>query len=352
MVVNSESASPESTKIEPVTTTIGPDADTDPGSFGAEAVTLIPAVPQVEGEGKDANYFGKEAIIKTFYEGPSSPCHCCINWVEHKPPQLSEATAKSYDEAAIRLYKVKDHSSDSSVFAHLRALRFHSIEIQSPFILTAIKQILEDSGTFLRDNQTAKFVAPFHELYFAHSKIVHLQQQHNVQDITKKHLELLTKLMDELFGVTAAEVNGLIEKKLISFDHVWTIFPRGITVYSNADGHDRLYQVASITLIPATFQVPTRRWQITCQYVQFDGTDFGLSTTSHLIADFKGNQRISSLSVYPLGFHENLDLEARLVKRGKRMLDFQDMSYHEYNGIAIDGKSNEKYNVCYQFYFH
>ena len=350
MLVNAESASTESTKIEPVAATIIPDANTDLNSFGAKAVTLTPAVPQIEGEEKDTNYFGREAIIKTFYEGPSSLCRCCINWVEHKPPQLSETIAKSYDEAAIRLYKVKDHSSGSSVFSHLRALSFHSIEIQSPFILAAIKQILEDSGTFLRDNQTAKFVRPFHELYFAHSKIVHLQQQHNDQDITKKHLELLTKLMDELFGVTATEVSGLLDKKLICFDHIWAIFPRGITVYSNADGHDRLYQTTGIVLLPATYQEPKRRWRIKCRYVQFDGIDFGLSTTNHYITDFDGNQRISSLPVYPLGFHENPDLEARLMERGKRILDFQEMGYHEYNGIAIDGKSYEKYNVYYQFF--
>jgi hypothetical protein len=305
-------------------------------------------VPQVEGEEKGSDDFGKEAIIKTFYEGPSSSgCRCCINWVENKPPELSKAIAKSYDEAAIHLYKVKDHSSDYSIFAHLpRALKFHSLDIQSPFILAAIKPILEDSGTLLTDNQTAKFFAPFHELYHVHDKIVQLQQQYDVQDMTKEHLELLVKLMDELFGVTAAEVNGLLEKKLICFDHVWTIFPRGITVYWNDSGHDRLYQVASISLIPATFDKP-RVWQITCQYVKFDGTDFGLCTAKFRIDDFKGNQRISSLLVYPLGFHEDPDLEARVTERGKRMLDFQEMSYYEYDGIATDGKSYEKYHVCY-----
>ena len=189
-------------------------------SSKAEAAILTPAVPQIEGEEKDSN-FGKEAVIKTFYEGPRGSCRCCINWVECKPEELTKAVVKSHNEAAIRLYKVKDHSaSGHGVFDHLHALKFHSVEIQSPFIVAAIKQVLEDSGMLHTDNQTAKFSEPFRELYFCYDKIVGLQQQYRstVEDITKTHLELFTTLMNELFGNTVAEVNDLLKKKLICFE--------------------------------------------------------------------------------------------------------------------------------------
>jgi hypothetical protein len=329
-----------------VTTTIKPSQETSK-TYG---LTLTPVVPQIEGEGKDSN-FGKEAVIKTFYEGPRSSCRCCINWVDHKPDELNKAVAKSHNEAAIRLYKVNDHSPGNCVFEQQHALKFHSLEIQSPFIVAAIKQVLEDSGMFLTDNQTAKFSAPFRELYFCYDKIVDIQQQYSstVEDITKKHLELLTNLMNELFGNTVAEVKNLLEKELICFDHIWTIFRKGTTVYSKVDGQDRLYRVTKVDLIKPTQDNPFRYWLIECQYVQFDGTDFGLSTTKFFILEFLGNQRISSLSVYPLGFHENPHLEARLMERGKRMLDFQDMSYYEYNGIGIDEtpENEAKYTVCH-----
>jgi hypothetical protein len=327
------------------------DCNTSSGSSEADIVTMTPGVPQIQGKVKESEEFhcvGKKAVIKTFYEGPSSnsnSCRCCINWVEQRPAQLPEATAKMYNEAAIRVYKTKDHSS--CTFAYLTPLMFHSIEIQSPFILAAIKEILEESYIFLSDNQTAKFQAPFHALYFAHDKIVQLLQESSILGETRTHLEMLTKLMDEMFANTSEVVSGLLEKRLIRFDLLWTIFPRGIMVYSYINEHDRLYEVISCTFLRGTFQDQTPKWCIRCRYVQFDGTEFGFSTVDFSIESFDGNQKISSLFVYPLGFHGNCDVEARLIERGKRLLDFQGMSLHGYSGIGIDVELKKKYTVCY-----
>jgi hypothetical protein len=328
------------------------DHNESPGTSDSGIVTMIPAVPQIRGEVEESEkscYVGKKAIIKTFYEGPSSnsnSCRCCINWVEQRPAQLSEATAKTYDEAAIRVYKMKDHSSRT--FAYLTPLMFHSIEIQSPFILAAIKEILEESYTFLSDNQTAKFEAPFHALYFAHGKIAQLLQQSSIVDETRIHLEILTKLMDEIFTTTSDVVSGLLEKGLIRFDLLWTIFPRGIMVYSHIDECDRIYEVISSTLLEGTFQDKAPTWCIRCRCVQFDGTEFGFSTADFLIKSFDGNQKISSLFVYPLGFHEDCGLKTRLIERGKRLLDFQGMSFHGYSGIGVDVELNRDYEKRYK----
>ena len=296
-------------------------------------------IPRLSKDPSEEINIGTDPTVKTFYEGPEESGHGGIHWVEKQPTQVPPAAKKTYEGFAIQIYKVKDRS-DSGTYGGLTAMTFHSIKIQSPYITGIIRPFLADLGDVKSDKGSIKMYPPFHELFFAHSKIV--DATHNLEAgsefFTAQHLDLLVKLMDELFATTIMELGGLLAKKIISFEYVWTLFPRGIMVYSKVDGQDRIFQVLDTQAVP-------RGIAVDCRSVQFDGRCFGTMTQRLLIPRFADNCSILDLDVYPLDFHPEPGLEERLIRRGRRFLDFQDIRHCEYNGIGLDPGIGQKFQV-------
>lgn len=225
-------------------------------------------------------------------------------------------------------------------------MRVEFIKIQSPLILDAIESILAEVGLRPADKTKVMINRPFKELYFAYPSISALAQRQNPHTDLGSHLNVLLKVMDELLSEMSQAIAALHAKKEISYEYLWTIFPKDIIVYSRADEQDRLYQVVEINRSSGS---------IYCQYVTFDGTIFGMARTALYINFFTGARAIADLSVYPLGLHPDPNLEKRLAERGRQVLDFQDVCYREYSGIGKtqwypddDGDEPEtaKYHVC------
>src|SRR5580700_3791610 len=126
-----------------------------------------------EGSGRDPT-FGTNAIVKTFYEGPNSGCGY-FNWVETPPKQLKKKVALAYDRVAIKVYKVKD--GDKPTISGRTPLKIHMIQIQSPILIDAIKDIVKEENVFLESSEVASFEAPFKPLYFCYDKIMALHRK-------------------------------------------------------------------------------------------------------------------------------------------------------------------------------
>jgi hypothetical protein len=136
------------------------------------ATFTTPKIPQVE---LDAKVRGKEALVQNFYEGPKK-CNCCINWVEKEPLQIPANVKEQYDQAAIHVYRAKDHEKDATTtFGGIMATRYQYIEIQSQIIAGLIRPILADVGMVIPEKGKVTFRPPFTELYFAQPKIKEIQ---------------------------------------------------------------------------------------------------------------------------------------------------------------------------------
>jgi hypothetical protein len=84
--------------------------------------------------------FGVDAVSKTYYEGKnSSGDH--YDWADSPPRQMSKRAAKAQDRVAIKVYKVKDMGKP--VVAGTFALKFHMLEIQSPILVGALKDVVK-----------------------------------------------------------------------------------------------------------------------------------------------------------------------------------------------------------------
>ena len=284
--------------------------------------------------------FGTNAIIKTFYK------HHKKGWTETPPKQTSSKTTKVYDRVAIKVYKRPD--LDQPKINERPSVKVQSVEIQSPILIAALKDIFKPLGTFVEEHETANFEAPFKPLYFAYDSIMDLYDRTYNETILKEHLHLLTGLMNELFGSMMTRLRHLRESGLICYDLAWTYFPKGSNIYCGAKGCERLYRVLGTEhrglgnehrAFEDDYYSGKGILTVSCEEIAFDGYNFAWKTTSFEIRSFSGIVPVTSLSAYPLSFHKSVDLlKAKLIARGKLVLDYQELKYREYSGT---GKSDD-----------
>jgi len=312
----------------------------------------IPPAPQIETPKK---IIGQEAHILNFYEGPKK-CKCCINWVEKPPTQVPEESMEQYRRAAIIVYRSKNHRASDKTIGGLTALTIDTIRIQSPYIISAITPLMEDIGMPVGDKVTVFYRAPFAELYFSHAKIMDLAQSKGHSSSEGQHLEVLIDVMNEIFAESGPQAARLHADKMVTCTSLWTIFPKGMLVWARINDQDRIFEVVEMQEGIHIHQGSHNgHWTMTCRYLQFDGTEFGWTATKLRIPEFHGAQKIVDLPVYPLGFHADPNLEKRLLKRGERVVAFQDTSYQEYDGVACgvyevdeDDEDDENDDARYQ----
>ncbi len=69
---------------------------------------------------------------------------------------------------------------------------------------------------------------------------------------------------------------------------------------------------------------------VTCRFLDSDGTTFGWREKKINVIHFNGIKKISSLEVYPVGFHKDKELEKTLAGRGLRVLEYQNVVQRQY----------------------
>ena len=256
---------------------------------------------KVETPDKPSNR-GIDAVVKTFYEGEYG------DWMETPPKLLSDKVSQIYDRVAIKVYK--DQDPEEVVIAGHQTLRIRSIEIQSPILVAALKDILEPLGTFLEIHEKALFSQPFKPLFFAQATIAALYEAQVEPTVLRKHLRLLTQVMAESFGNTMARVRNMRESQLVRYDLVWTLFPKDCILYCGDRDCERLFRVVDT-------KYGSSGMRISCQDIAFDGSAFAWRKRDLIIPEFEENIPIVRLPYYPLSFRDDQDsLKDKLTSRG------------------------------------
>lgn len=151
-------------------------------------------------------------------------------------------------------------------------------------------------------------------------------------DEAKEHHKLLIDFIHEQFADTIEETENLLEQGLISYQHLWTIFRPGMTIYAPVFGQPRAF-----TLNNYSFSCDPPGLNLHMDFVDFDGEDFGTRTTGRLVSAFSGAEKITDLSAYPIQYHATPDLlRKELISRGKRWEAHAGMHFRTYSGIALE----------------
>jgi hypothetical protein len=85
---------------------------------------------------------------------------------------------------------------------------------------------------------------------------------------------------------------------------------------------------------------PKRSLQISAEYIDCNGDDFGTVKTTFEIDEFSGIRFINQLDLFPLKYHPDQDtIRQRLLERGKKFVTLKGQHYKMYQGLAKDQKT-------------
>ncbi|OAR02277.1 hypothetical protein LLEC1_05428 [Akanthomyces lecanii] len=292
----------------------------------------------------DEDEVGGDPVSKIMYEGPDSSTWN-YNWVDYPPKQISKATAREHGRVAIKVFKVKDH--EKQCISGRLPLKYHSIEVQNLAVVSALAPIFKKQDYHISETESATFNAPFHVLYFCQDEIKQLHNGLAKDDILAPYLKLFVDSMDSVLKDMHTKLDNLGSSGLISFATIWTLFPRGTTVYSTDLESEFLGKVTKADYV--TTSTGESFLQIGVKVLRFNGESFVWATKMLRLNSFSGNKPIKQLRHYPIGYHSNIaTVYDRLQSRGKMMLDLQGLQYRCYNNVALywqDSKSVSKHNV-------
>jgi hypothetical protein len=141
-------------------------------------------------------------------------------------------------------------------------------------------------------------------------------------------------LVEFLTPILAPSVNALFQTKLtgkVSFENVWQIFQPGELVMTKFYGTEVVCRVLKYERIETNCAL---YWNITFEYVDWNGESCGYSTTSTKIGYFGGFRRVTALPVYPLSFEDDAQkIKERMIARGRRFEHLRG-----YHFMTCDGK--------------
>jgi hypothetical protein len=233
-------------------------------------------------------------------------------------------------QVAIKIYKILDSSKPT--ISGRTPLKTHAIELQSPVLVETLVPILKEEGLFLESSEIARFQEPFKPLFFCYSKILSLSRT-TKEGLLKQHLALLVSVLNELFGGFMNTLKNLKKSGLISYKLAWTYFPRDSLIFSGTEDAVRVCRV-----VDTDYEKDQKgeRLAVNCEEIAFDGEKFEWRDVRLTIPPFRGNQPIDSLPNFPLEFHKGKEeIIERLTERAKKVLDYQELHYGEYEGVGV-----------------
>ena len=263
--------------------------------------------------------------IKNLYQGKKDS-HNRRPWVETIPDDLAEPVENEKSaKFALLIRNIKCYDGR-------RALSIESIIIQSPLIRDALKKVLDNYPGITPGVDRMEIKPPFQAFVHRWDKFAAVLDQEE-DPATRAHLELLyTVIFDEIRADLIARDN-LLAHNVIDFQHLWMLFEPGSIVFSSRLGQPCALRLQSCQL---SSNACGRFYQLQCQYVEWNGENFGYASTVQQVMEYQGTCKISQLSTFPLKYHPDVERTTdRLIARG---IEFERMAgyhYKAYNGVAV-----------------
>lgn len=246
-------------------------------------------------------------------------------WVDKYPDDLEEA-AENADTARYALLIRNKKCYDGR-----KKLQIDSIVVQSPLLKLALGTVLKDYPGITTGLDRLTFHAPFEP--FVHRWAQFSEAVRTEKDVeTKAHLDLFYKTLQlELTDAIKAR-DDFIVHGVITYDTCWMIFEPGTIVFAIED-----QQKVAIRLINGSYAQTRcgKSYRLNCEYVDWDGENFGLTNTQLNIWEFRGTAKITDLSAFPLKYHAAIDkVKEELIGRGEVFVKLSRYHYKHYQGIA------------------
>ncbi|KAF1985167.1 P-loop containing nucleoside triphosphate hydrolase protein [Aulographum hederae CBS 113979] len=264
--------------------------------------------------------------VRNLYRGPQDK-NGHRPWTTTYPEDLDDPPENA-DSAQFALVVKNGHCYDGR-----RKLRAESILIQSDKLKAVLGKVLKDYPGVTTSLARLEFQAPFKPFVHRWDRLVDAVEN-EADPETLEHVELLYQVLEQEIGGTIKEMQDHVKNGVVTFGQIWTIFEPGCLVYSgDEDEHHRVYKLQN-----GDFQTTScgQIYALRCQYVDFDGENFGYGSSMLQIREFGGTAPISKLSVYPLTYHPKMsEVRHALISRGKLFEAYKGYHFKAYEGVAL-----------------
>ncbi|KAJ5564920.1 hypothetical protein N7513_001162 [Penicillium frequentans] len=223
-----------------------------------------------------------------------------------------------------------------------KSLSIHSVIVQSEPLKKFLGKVLEDYPGVTTTLERLEFHSPFKPMVHRWEQFIQFREEED-DPATKKHVDLLYKVLEEELRDVIARKKDMIRNGVITHTLIWTIFEPGNEIITISGGRTRAFKFHDDAI-----DCRTKAWIITGQYVDFDGEEFGYREEDFKIFPFIGTAPITSLAVSPLKYHDDKDsIRESLITRGKLWESHKGYKYKAYEGVANGFFNDEimKYHV-------
>ncbi|KAK0619674.1 hypothetical protein B0T14DRAFT_519665 [Immersiella caudata] len=279
---------------------------------------------------------GMMSEIKEFYRDSSDS-----DWDEWAPDDVErDHSAESAQHAIIAYRQKKGRRS---------GLFLHSLKIQSPLVRRILETVFEGYEGISTKLKELVHYAPFHEFYFRWH-LFEKAYNDETDGETKRHLDLLYPIISKEILPHIEAMEDYTKNDVITFDHLWAIFPPGMTVYSTVDDRDRLFEVRKTKYLKDFSGNPYL--SVSCRYIDTDGKRFGYMKDDLSIYEFSGVMKITELDVMPCHLHpDNEEILSRLHDRGAKFESYLGCNHVNYSGFyrAPDARRKRRHTDMGRF---
>lgn len=246
-------------------------------------------------------------------------------WVDKYPDDLEEAAENAETARYALLIRNK------KCYDGRKKLQIDSIVVQSPLLKSVLGTVLKNYPGITTSLDRLTFQAPFEPFVHRWSQFSEAVRTEEDSE-TKAHLDLFYGTLElELTDAIKAR-DDFILNGVITYDTCWMIFEPGTIVFAIEDK-----QKIAVRLTNASY-AQTRcgnTYRLNCEYVDWDGENFGFRNTTLNIWEFRGTAKITALSAFPLKYHAAIDrVREELIRRGEIFAKLHGYHYKHYQGIA------------------
>ncbi|KAK5936536.1 hypothetical protein PMZ80_011223 [Knufia obscura] len=181
----------------------------------------------------------------------------------------------------------------------------------------------------------------------AQSKALDNKKKRKTAKLNSQHLKLLVDYLDKDYAQTKEALYPMLEHGTITFEYLWALFKPNEILYSSTYGDDEEPRAFKTVYSRENASMMRGKWySIEARYLEYDGKNFGMATVNAEIHAFTGSRKISSLSCYPIRYHNNPDkAKQELIDRGKRFVALKGMNYKTYAGMCYVKKEDKVLKV-------
>ncbi|KAF2242114.1 P-loop containing nucleoside triphosphate hydrolase protein [Trematosphaeria pertusa] len=264
----------------------------------------------------------------TLYQGPKDKDKKWT-WLDHEPTDVADA-AENAQTAQHALITRVQKANDSR-----KKYEIHSLIIQSPRLKQVLDEhVLDGYPGICCSLKRLEFEAPFEPFVHRWDRLVAFRERGDVDDVTREHVDLLYDVLRAELRDVIKTLEDYVDKGVVTFEHVWTIFQPGDVIYSASHNG-----AASALKLRNGKYVKTQcgmAYQLTAEMIDWNGNHFGRSVERINLWEFLGTTRILGLAAFPMRVHPQQEkAEEMLVKRGMKFEELAGCHYKEYSGMAI-----------------